>query len=64
MSSDKIGFWGYPDPEIVEKIKKEYPNAEWIDLDIDYNYPDKNILPESYCKIIKNIINNSLEIKD
>ena len=63
MSSDKIGFWGYPDPEIVEKIKKEYPNAEWIDLDIDYNYPDKNILPESYCKIIKNIINNSLEIK-
>lgn len=57
-----IGFWGYPNPKIVEDTKKEYPNAEWIDLDIDFNYPDKNILPESYCKIIKNIINNTIAL--
>ena len=62
MDREKIGFWGYPDPEVTEKIKKEYPNAEWVDLDIDLGYPDRNLLPESYCKIIKNIINNSLEL--
>lgn len=63
MIKEKIGFWGYPDPSITENIKQEYPNCEWIDLDLDFGYPDRNILPESYCKIIKNIINNSLEIK-
>ena len=59
----KIGFWGYPDPQVLEKIKNQYPNAEWVDLDIDFNAPKMNILPESYCKIIKNIIDNSFEIK-
>ncbi|MCR5266077.1 MAG: hypothetical protein K6E29_05725 [Cyanobacteria bacterium RUI128] len=63
MNNIKIGFWGYPDPTVTEEIKKEYPNAEWVDLDIDFGYEDKKILPESYCKIIKNIINNSLELR-
>ena len=63
MINEKIGFWGYPDPNVIENIKQEYPNAEWVDLDIDFGYSDKSILPESYCKIIKNIINNSLEIR-
>ena len=57
-----IGFWGYPNPEIVKKTKEEYPNAEWIDLDIDFGYQDKNILPDSYCKIVKNIINNTVKL--
>ena len=62
-TNSTIGFWGYPDPKIIKKNKEKYPNAEWIDLDIDFGYPDKNILPESYCKIIKNIINNAFELK-
>ena len=57
-----IGFWGYPNPKIVKKTKEEYPNAEWIDLDIDFGYQDKNILPDSYCKIVKNIINNTVKL--
>ena len=62
-SITKIGFWGYPDPDIVKKVKQDYPNAEWIDLDIDFYYPKTNILPESYCKIIKNIIDNTVYLK-
>lgn len=62
MNKGKIGFWGYPDPDVINSVKREYPNHEWIDLDLDFGYPDKNILPESYCKIIKNIINNSIEL--
>lgn len=59
----KIGFWGYPHPQKVAEIKSQYPNAEWIDLDIDFSYPKTNILPEAYCKIIRNIIDNALFIK-
>lgn len=63
---DKIGFWGYPPPDVINRIKTEYPDAQWFDLDFDLSdkVPDSNILPESYCKIIKQIINNSLYFKD
>lgn len=63
MNREVIGFWGYPNPQVVKETKKEYPNAEWVDLDIDFDYPDYKILPESYCKIIKNVINNSMQLK-
>ena len=59
----KIGFWGYPNPDIINKTKLTYPNAEWIDLDIDFKYPKTNILPESYCKIIRNIVDNAFYLK-
>ncbi len=59
----KIGFWGYPDPQVTEKIKKQYPNSEWVDLDIDFGVSKTNVLPESYCKIIKNIIDNAFYFK-
>ena len=62
-SITKIGFWGYPHPDIIKKTKEDYPNAEWIDLDIDFYYPKTNILPKSYCKIIRNIIDNAMFLK-
>ena len=58
-----IGFWGYPNPELVKQIKEQYPNSQWVDLDIDFGNPDKEILPKSYCKIIKNIVNNAIALK-
>ncbi|MDR1168097.1 MAG: hypothetical protein LBK53_04290 [Heliobacteriaceae bacterium] len=60
----KIAFWGFPDPEIAADMKQLYPQAQWIDLDIDYGAPDRKILPDNYCKIIKNIINNAFNLKD
>lgn len=59
-----IGFWGYPHPDIINEYKKTYPNATWIDLDIDCKFPKQDILPESYCAIIKNIINGAFYYKD
>ncbi len=63
---DKIGFWGYPYPKVINELKQKYPQAQWIDLDFDLSefVPDSNILPESYCKIIKNIINNAIYYKN
>jgi hypothetical protein len=62
-SKNIIGFWGYPDPKLVLKLKQDFPEAKWLDLDIDFNYPDTNILPDAYCKIIKNIVNNAIFLK-
>lgn len=59
-----IGFWGYPHPDLIEKYKKLYPNAIWIDFDIDYGFSKQDILPESYCAIIKNIINCAFYYKN
>ena len=59
-----IGFWGYPNPKTIEKYKKLYPNAIWIDFDIDYGFVKQDLLPESYCTIIKNIINCAFYYKD
>lgn len=59
----KIGFWGYPEPSKINEIKTKYPNAEWVDLDIDFGYPKSNILPDAYCKIIRNIFDNAIHLK-
>jgi len=59
----KIGFWGYPHPKIISEFKSKYPDADWIDLDIDFSYPKTNILPEAYCRIIRNIIDNAIFLK-
>ncbi|MBQ4115670.1 hypothetical protein IJD34_09750 [bacterium] len=58
-----IGFWGYPEPDVINSLRLKYPSAEWIDLDIDFSYPKNNILPDAYCKIIRNIIDNALFLK-
>ncbi len=61
---DIIAFWGYPRIELIEKTKDKYPNASWVDLDINYNYPDLKFIPDNYCVIIKNIYNNALYLKN
>ena len=57
-----IGFWGYPHPKLIEKYKKMYPTAQWVDFDIDYGFAKQDLLPESYCSIIKNIVNIAILI--
>ena len=59
-----IAFWGYPDPEVIKNLKITYPQLEWLDLDIDFNAPDLNLLPDVSCKIIKNLINNAFFYRD
>lgn len=59
-----IGFWGYPHPNLIEKYKKLYPKAQWLDLDIDFGFEVTKSLPVAYCKIIKNIISNAIYYKD
>ena len=59
-----IGFWGYLPPNVVEEYKTKYPECKWVDLDINSGAPQQNLLPDSNCKIMKNIIYNSFALKD
>ncbi|MCI5824331.1 MAG: hypothetical protein MRZ90_05265 [Candidatus Gastranaerophilales bacterium] len=65
MDKSLIGFCGYPDPYVINKLKVQYPNATWLDLDVELSFvTDYKILPQVYCKIIKNIVNNAIYYKD
>ncbi len=59
-----IGIWGYPHPDTLEKVKRTYPASEFIDLDINYNAPPSGILPDAYCRIMRNIVDNAINLKD
>lgn len=59
-----IGIWGYPDPLVLKKVQAEYSAHEFIDLDINFNFPSSNIHPDAYCRIISNIIDNAIYLKD
>lgn len=64
MEKNIIAFWGYPNKTLILEYKTKYPNAKWVDLDIDFNYPDIKFAPDNYCTIIKNIVNNAYYLKD
>lgn len=59
-----IGMWGYPDPEIFKQVIAQYPEHQVIDFDINFDAPDFAVLPDAYCQIIKNLVNNALALKD
>jgi hypothetical protein len=63
-SKGKIGFYGCPKKEVTGEIRRRFPECEWVDLDIDYGKPDSGIIPRAYCKIIRNIIDNALSLKE
>jgi hypothetical protein len=63
--ADKIiAMWGYPDPEVLQHVLNSHPGYKVVDLDVDYGAPESKILPENYCQIITNIIDNALALKD
>lgn len=64
MEKNIIAFWGYPQKALIKEYKNKFPNAKWVDLDIDYGYPNLKFTPDAYCTIIKNIINNAFYLKE
>jgi len=58
-----IGFYGCPSRNIMLSYKNKL-HLDFIDLDEDFGNPDSKILPQAYCRIIKNIIDNSIALRD
>lgn len=61
---DIIAFWGYIEPDIIEKYRLLYPQAEFVDLDVNINAPRTAILPDASCKIIANMVDNAIFLKN
>ena len=59
-----IGYWGFPPRNIMTRYSRQYPYDEFIDLDIDMNAPSTGILPDAYCQILTNIVDNAVHLKD
>ncbi|MHB1001662.1 MAG: hypothetical protein ACYC27_20685 [Armatimonadota bacterium] len=58
-----IGYWGCPPRDVMAKVTRSYPFDAFIDLDIDMNAPSTGLVPDAYCQIITNIIDNAVHLK-
>ena len=53
-----VGFFGAPPRAmLLEEVEKR--NARLVDLDIDYKAPTVNLVPKSYCHILRNCVDNA-----
>lgn len=59
-----IGYWGHPPRQVLDEIRKRYSGHELVDLDVDLGSPPSRIVPEAYCQIITNIVDNAVHLKD
>lgn len=62
----KIGFVGVPPKLLINELKKDYPKATWLDLDV----PTKNdkklatlYIPDTTCSVIQTILTNAILTK-
>ncbi len=58
-----IGYWGAPPHDVIRYYQQRCA-LEFLDLDLDLGAPQAGILPDVYCQIIHNIINNALYYRD
>ncbi len=56
-----ICFYGQPDQTVMDIFYESGYN--FLDLDIDYKSPNLKIVPEVYCHIIKDVVNNVFNLK-
>lgn len=59
-----IAAWGFPHPDVLDSILKKYEGLKIIDLDINYGAYQSQLLPENYCQIITNIVDNAIALKN
>ncbi|MEE8450205.1 MAG: hypothetical protein V3S39_11300 [Thermodesulfobacteriota bacterium] len=55
----KIGYYGHPPLSVIEHFRRIL-GQELLDLDVDFGSPDTKVVPEAYCQIITNIIDNAI----
>lgn len=56
-----IGYYGFPRRAVLRGAREKYGvDLGLVDLDVDLGAPDSGILPSTSCRIITNIVNNSV----
>jgi len=57
-----LGFWGAPPREVLEQTAERFAGLPYFDLDIYRMAPASQTLPEAFCHIIRNCVDNALAL--
>jgi hypothetical protein len=58
------GFWGAPPREALEDACRRHGGARLFDLDVHHDAPRSGILPDAFCHIIRNCVDNAVALGD
>ena len=55
-----LGFWGAPPRAALEAAAAAHPGAPWLDLDVFRGAPRSRAVPDAFCHIIRNCVENAV----
>lgn len=58
-----IGYYGHPPEKALEDARSRY-GGDFVDLDVAAGAPPAGVLPRAYCKILTNIVDNAVALRD
>ena len=61
--SKLIGYWGVPPRHVIGHYRRKFPFDEFVDLDLDIGSPPTGIVPDAYCQIVTNILDNAARLQ-
>ena len=59
-----IGFWGVPPRAALEAAAARFPGAAFYDLDVHHGARETRTVPDAYCHVIRNCVDNALALRD
>lgn len=60
-----IGYFGFPRRDLFRSVRERYGfELPLVDLDVDLGAPDSGILPPTTCRIVSNIVDNAMALRD
>lgn len=57
-----IGFWGAPPREALREAARRHPGLGFFDLDVYHRAPESRVVPDAYCHVIRNCVDNALAL--
>lgn len=57
-----IGFWGAPPRSVLLEMAQRHKDVPFFDLDIYFNAPQSKLVPDAYCHIIRNCVDNAMAL--
>jgi hypothetical protein len=57
-----LGFWGAPPREVLEQTAARYDDLPFFDLDVHRGAPATQTVPDAFCHIIRNCVDNALAL--
>lgn len=57
-----IGFWGAPARADLAAVAARFPGVPFFDLDVHHGAPATRLLPDAFCHIIRNCVDNALAL--